>query len=213
VEKLIRRRNARTAKPRGPVAVGCPLIARTTIERSGRVCDAREPHSASLPFWAATHLEDLIRRRRFLICAVLVVSGFFGSVAVSRAAPRDELTVDELKARVASARVQDRPHLCVQIAQKQLDATEKLYAGAEVDQAQAPLTDVVAFSELARDYSIQSHKYQKQTEIAVREMTRKLNGILHTLGHDEQAPIKDAVNRLERVRDDLLASMFKKGGK
>jgi hypothetical protein len=25
--------------------------------------------------------------------------------------------------------------------------------------------------------------------------------------------VKDAMNRLDRVRDDLLASMFKKGGK
>ena len=121
--------------------------------------------------------------------------------------------MDELKGRIAAATVQERAHLCVQIAQKQLDATEKLYAGAEVEQAQEPLTDVVAYSELARDYSIQSRKYQKQTEIAVREMTRKLNGILHTLGRDEQAPVKDAVSRLEKVRDDLLASMFKKGGK
>jgi ferredoxin-NADP reductase len=66
---------------------------------------------------------------------------------------------------------------------------------------------------LARDYSIQSHKYQKQSEIAVRGMTRKLTNILHTLGQVDQAAVKEAMNRLDRVRDDLLASMFKKGGK
>ena len=101
----------------------------------------------------------------------------------------------------------------MQIAQKQLVVADKLYAAAEVEKAQAALTDVVAFSELARDYAIQSHKYQKQSEIATRSMTRKLSEIMHSLARDEQAPVQDAINRLQRVRDDLLASMFPKGAK
>jgi len=71
----------------------------------------------------------------------------------------------------------------------------------------------VAYSELARDYSIQSRKHQKQIEISVRTMTRKLNELLHTLGHEDQGPVRDAINRLDRVRDDLLMSMFPKGVK
>ncbi len=134
-------------------------------------------------------------------------------VGVCYAAPRADETVDQLKAKVASTTLQDRPHLCIQIAEKQLDATDKLYASADVDKAQATLTDVVAYSELARDYAIQTHKYQKQSEIAVRRMTRKLTEILRSMGHEEQAPVKEAVDHLEQVRDDLLASMFKKGGK
>jgi hypothetical protein len=135
------------------------------------------------------------------------------AVLIAHGKPRDEQTVEELKARVASAKAGDRPHLCVQIAEKQLGEADKLYAANEVEKGQAALTDVVAFSELARDYSIQSHKYQKQTEIAVRSMTRKLNDLLHTLGHDDQVPVRDAINRLQRVRDDLLAAMFPKGAK
>ena len=57
----------------------------------------------------------------------------------------------------------------------------------------------MAYSELARDYSIQSHKYQKQSEIAVRGMTRRLTNILHTLGLADQPAVKDAMNRLDRA--------------
>jgi hypothetical protein len=145
------------------------------------------------------------------LCCLLLLSFL---TALSIAIPvRDELTVDELKAKISSTNVADRPHICVQIAQKELSESDRLYASADVDKAQAALTDVVTYSELARDYSLQSHRYQKQAEIAVREMTRKLNQILHTLGHDEQPPVKNAVTRLEHVRDDLLASMFKKGAR
>lgn len=136
----------------------------------------------------------------------LVVGVTLNAVAV-------EPTVEELKAKIASVSVNDRPHLCVQVAEKQLAATDKLYAAGEVEKAQATMTDVVAYSELARDYSVQSHKYQKQAEIAVRTMARKLADIKHLVGHDDQAPIQDAINKLQRVRDDLLTAMFPKGAK
>lgn len=135
------------------------------------------------------------------------------AVLTARAAPSGEPSVEELKGRLASTSIRDRPHLCVQIAQKQLAEADRLYAAAEVEKGQAALTDVVAYSELARDYAIQSHKYQKQTEIAARTMTRKLTDLVHSLGHDDQAPVRDAIRRLERVRDDLLMAMFPKGAK
>jgi hypothetical protein len=124
-----------------------------------------------------------------------------------------DLSVDELKARVSAANVADKAKICVEIAEKQLAAADKLYAAENLDQAQQHLVDVVAYSELARDYSIQSHKHQKQTEIAMRSMTRKLNDLLHVVSREEQGPVKDAISKLERVRDDLLSAMFPKGAK
>ena len=142
-----------------------------------------------------------------MACSVVAVA------ATMNPPPRDEASVEELKARIAATSVGERPHLCVEVAEKELEEADKAYAGPDVEKARAALTDVVAYSELARDYAIQSHKYQKQAEIAVRGMSRKLTNLEHLLGHEEQAPLKDAVNRLERVRDDLLAAMFKKGAK
>jgi len=129
------------------------------------------------------------------------------------ATARTEPTLEELKARVSSANVGDKAKICLEIAEMQLTEADKLYTAAEVEKAETSLTDVVAFSELARDYSIQSHKHQKQTEIAIRSMTRKLNDLLHLLSREEQGPVKDAIHRLERVRDELLAAMFPKGAK
>lgn len=150
-------------------------------------------------------------RPRFRLCAV-ALAALVGALAPSTARGV-EPTVEELKARFSSASIGDRPHLCVQIAQRQLAEADKDYTAAEIERAQAPLADAVAFSELARDYAIQSHKYEKQTEIAVRGMTRKLTDMLHSLSHDDQAPVQDAINRLQQVRDDLLTAMFKKGAK
>ena len=134
-------------------------------------------------------------------------------LTTASAVARSEPTVEELKGRLSAAGAGDKPHLCVQIAQKQLAEADSLYAAGEVEKAQAAVSDVVAFSEMARDYSIQSHKYQKQAEIAVRTMVRKLADLKHVVTHEDQPALDSAISRLQRVRDDLLSSMFPKGAK
>jgi hypothetical protein len=147
-------------------------------------------------------------RRRALVLALMVLAV---PNATIRAA--NEPSIDELKARLSSAGTGDRPRLCLQIAERQLDAVGKLFATGESDKALPLLTDVVAFSEQARDYAIQSRKYQKQSEIAVRKMARKLIDLKHAVPHDDQPAVQDAVDRLQRVRDDLLFAMFPHGKK
>jgi len=148
-------------------------------------------------------------RMRWRVLIALVMAALIPAGAL----PGSDTTTEELKARLAAASINDRPHLCVQIAQKQLAEAARLYSATEVEKAQTILPDVVTYSELARDYALQSHKYQKQTEIAARVMTRQLTDILHGLAHDDQAPVQDAISHLQRVRDDLLQAMFPKGAK
>jgi hypothetical protein len=124
-----------------------------------------------------------------------------------------EASLEELKARLATASPGDRTHLCVEIAEKQLSSANQFYADGESEKGQVALNDVAAFSESARDTSIQSGKRLKQTEIAVRVMTRKLNDLKHRVTHDEQSSVQNTIDRLQRVRDDLLGAMFRHGDK
>jgi hypothetical protein len=147
------------------------------------------------------------RAERIALLVLLAV------VAANAGSGFRDATVEELKGKLSSAGMGERPKLCLEIAQKELAETDKLYAASEMEKAQATLTDAVAYSELARDYSLQTHKHEKETEIAVRGMTRRLNDILHTLGHEDQEAVHDALKRLQHVRDDLLKAMFPKGEK
>ena len=161
-------------------------------------------------FSLGTNVTYNLSRTLFWLAVPLLL---LSSTASANPVPRNEPTIEELKARIASASPKDKVHLCIQVAEKRLDEADKLYAASDIQKGQEALADVASYSEQARDYSLQSKKHQKPTEIAMRNMTRKLNNILHTLGHDDQAPVQDAINRLERVRDDLLSSMFPKGAK
>ena len=126
---------------------------------------------------------------------------------------REQPTLEELKERVANASIADRPALCIHVAERQLDAADRFYVAGDSEKAKAALVDVVAFSELARDYSIQSHKHEKQSEIAIRKMARKLADMKHTVSHEDQEQVQTTIDRLQRIRDDLLAAMFPKGVK
>jgi hypothetical protein len=125
----------------------------------------------------------------------------------------DQPTIEELKGRVANASTSERPVLCIHISERQLDAADKFYVAGDSEQGKAALVDVIAFSELARDYAIQSHKHEKPSEIAIRKMTRKLANMKHTAAHEDQDQIQTTIDRLEQIRDDLLGAMFPKGVK
>jgi molecular chaperone GrpE (heat shock protein) len=140
--------------------------------------------------------------------AALLLSGLVAPFALAASQP---LTIEELKAKIANATIVDRPPLCLQISERQLGAAGRFYSAGDSEQAKIALADVVAFSELARDYSIQSHKHEKKSEIAIRGMVRKLDSLKHTVSHEDQEQVQSTVDRLQRIRDDLLSAMFPKG--
>jgi hypothetical protein len=124
----------------------------------------------------------------------------------------DEPTITELKDRLSNTEVRDRPALCIQICERQLEAADKFYSSGATPAAQAALADVVSFAALAREYSIRSHKHEKQSEIALRKAVRKLSDLKHAIAREDQQAVQNAIDRIQHFRDDLLYAMFPMGG-
>jgi hypothetical protein len=121
-----------------------------------------------------------------------------------------ETDVEQLKGRAQSARLEELPSLCTQIARKQADSADNLYKAGKVGEARAAVEDVVSYSDKARDAAIRSGKKVKDTEIAVRKMAEKLRNLKRTLAFEDQAPVQSAIDRLEQMRTDLFDRMFGK---
>jgi hypothetical protein len=145
--------------------------------------------------------------RRLAFSAVVVA--FALGLAFPCAAAKEE-TVDELKARVESARPEVRADLCIRIAQRQLQNADQLYIDGKVEEAHAAVDDIVSYSEKARDAATQNRKRLKNVEINVRKMAEKLRDIKRTLAFDDQPPVEAAIHRLEDIRTALLKEMFAK---
>lgn len=129
-----------------------------------------------------------------------------------RAAAKDE-PLDELKARVESARPEDRPELCIQIAHQQLRNADNLYRDGQIEQARAAVDDIVTYFEKARDSAARTKKHLKNVEIAARKISEKLRDIKRTLAFEDQPPVDQAIKRLEDIRTALLKEMFSKDKK
>lgn len=139
-------------------------------------------------------------------------------ILLALAAPcmaRDE-SVADLKARLEVARPEDRPEICARISQLQVRAADRLYTEGHVDEARAAVQDVAVYFEKARDAAIDRKSHLKNVEIDARKASEKLRDIKRTLAFEDQAPVEQAIQRLEAVRTALLQEMFsnkKKGQK
>jgi len=131
------------------------------------------------------------------------------ALASAYSAAREE-TAAELKARLESARPEERPELCIRIARQQLRDADKLYSDGKIDQARDAVDDIVTYSEKARDAATQTKKHLKNVEIDVRKIAEKLRDIKRTLVLEDQPPVEQAIRRLEDVRTTLLKEMFAK---
>jgi hypothetical protein len=130
--------------------------------------------------------------------------------AVTAAPARKNESLEQLIARVESARIEDRPALCTEIAQRELDSAGQLYQAGKPEEARVAVENVVKYSDEARDASIRTGKRLKDTEIAMRKMAARLRDIRRNLAFEDQAPVAAAADRLEQMRTELLSHMFGK---
>ncbi len=114
----------------------------------------------------------------------------------------------DLKARIESAHPADRPELCVRVAQLQVHAADRLYTEGHVDEARAAVEDAALYFEKARDFAIAGKTHLKNVEIEARKTSEKLADIKRTLAYEDQAPVEQAIRRIEEVRTTLLKEMF-----
>ncbi len=144
---------------------------------------------------------------RAVLTTTLALLVLFGAATGTK-----EASVEELKARIASAKPDDQVQLCLTIAERQLTNARELFRQNKPDEAQAAVRDVVIYSGQARDAAgITGHRL-KGAEIDVRKMSHKLDDIKRSVSAEDQPPLQTAIDELEKIRTDLLNKMFK-GGK
>ena len=141
-------------------------------------------------------------KKRLIIVVVLLS-------ALAWASGQQE-SIEALKARADQAQPKDQVDLFTHIAERQLDALDKAYNGGTVREAQAALADVVTYGVKAAQISSATGKRMKQTEIAMRKISGRLEAIRKTLDLDDRPLLAAAVQKLDTARNELLNRMFRK---
>jgi hypothetical protein len=148
-------------------------------------------------------------RVAILTLQVAVSLAAFAAAPLPALAGKDE-GLDQLIARAESARPEDRPALYLEIARQKADTADQFYHSGNAEEGTATLRDVVTFSKKAADASIETGKKLKNTEIGLRKMVEKFRDVKRTVAFEDQAPIQQTMDELEKMRTDLLSAMFGK---
>jgi len=123
---------------------------------------------------------------------------------------KEQESLADLKTRADAAKLQDQPHLYMDVADRQLEtATQKFNAG-DSEAALASLQDVVTYAQKAQDAALKSRKHLKQTEISLRKAVTRLRDLKRAVAFEDRQPLQNAIDDLEKMRTDLLTRMFAK---
>ena len=113
-----------------------------------------------------------------------------------------------LKAKADAAQGSEKIVLSLEYAHQQLEHANALYTEGDIEQGEAAIHEVVAYSKLAADVATSSGKRLKQTEIELRKIEHRMRDIGQSLNIDDRPPVETSVEQLEQLRASLLAKMF-----
>ncbi len=132
------------------------------------------------------------------------------TAALSTAGAASNESLESLKARADGAELKKQPELFTKVAQFQLQEFAKASEEGNPEQAEEALQDILEYGIKAAQSSQETGKRMKQTEIAIRKISSRLEDIGRTLSFDKRQPVESAIEKLESARTDLLHHMFRK---
>ncbi len=141
--------------------------------------------------------------RRLLIFAMMAVT------VLASAKSKTPETIDELKARAASADKHKQTELYAELAKRELAAADATY-NTDVEKAKVLFTDSAKSAELASQAALDSNHRLKQTEISLRELEHRMSDMRRSWAFEDRAALEPAIQRVETARSKLLDRMFGK---
>src|SRR5258708_19155249 len=100
---------------------------------------------------------------RAKVITLLAIAACCVTMLTAGTEPNIEANIEQLKARLSSASIGDRPHLCLQIAQQQLVLTDRQFAAGVHEKARGSVGRAVPFAQHALGPSIPSPQPPKHT--------------------------------------------------
>ncbi len=140
-------------------------------------------------------------RRKALILGSLVL-------LVAGIAAKEPETLEQLKARADAATGERRPALCMEVAQREVESADQTFIAGDAEKAHAMLKEAIEYAGKARDSALEQPTKIKNTEIALRKLEQRLNGIRRTLALEDQPDVQSAADRVAAMRKQLLDHMF-----
>ena len=142
--------------------------------------------------------------RRALVIALLLPGAAFSAPASWNDEP-----IEKLIAR-AETRSDGQAEHCADVARREVEIANQYYTTGDVPKAEEAVKLAVTYSERALEAGKRTHKKLKETDITLRKSSRRLADVGQTLAFEDKPLVKQAIEKIEQIRSELLTLMFKK---
>ncbi len=138
--------------------------------------------------------------KRYFTIGLLILT--LGMIALA------EEPLDKQRAKADSAKPGDCAKICIKVAQRLAEISNSQFEAGTVEVAQKTMQDAIAYAERGANGAIESHKHQKDADIELRKLAKRMRDIAESLSVDDRQPILDGVKKIEKLRDQVLTAMF-----
>lgn len=139
-------------------------------------------------------------RKRLAITLLLVLGAAAGWAT-------DEESTEKLIAR-AEVRGDNQAEYCADVARREVEVANQFYTNGDVQKAVDAVNLAVTYSQKALDAAKRTHKKLKETDLTLRRASRRLSDVGQTLAFEDKPLVKEAVDKIEQTRSQILALMF-----
>src|SRR5262245_23364440 len=116
--------------------------------------------------------------------------------------------IDEKLAKAEHMDEGDRGRIYSEVAVQQVDLANGLFTAGDSEKGQQAVTQAVEVAKKASASAKIKKNKIKQTEIYLRECSRRLEELARTVTALEREPIQQAATQVENLRTELLDTMF-----
>lgn len=141
-------------------------------------------------------------RQLFFICAIAI------ALCGTPLCADKQRSAAELRALADGATGEQCVRICMDAARAVLEESNNFYTAGDVDKGLASMKDAAHYAQKATEQSIHSRKKQKQTEIGLRKLSKRIIDVKDTLNFEDKPPVLEIVYSVDKLRVRMLAAMF-----
>jgi stress-induced morphogen len=123
-------------------------------------------------------------------------------------AASEQKTIDQLKTEAEHAAPDQQGRLYAELADLLVPIADKQFTDGESVKGHATVQEILQDARKAHDLAIQTRKKMKETEKALRQCRRRLEGMRRTLAAEDRPAVEAVEKQLEKLTQEVLESMF-----
>jgi hypothetical protein len=116
--------------------------------------------------------------------------------------------VEKTREKAEKSSTSDCAKVCFEAARQLIEASNQLYNGGDAEGGLKLMNDAVRYAKRGTDSSIESRKNEKNAEIALRKMAKRMHEVGQSLALDDRPPVFKAEDSMNDLRDQMLSALF-----